>query len=92
MSQTTTRLSKIGTVVVPVSDQDRAIEFYVETLGFEKRADVPFGNGYRWVEVAPAGADDHDRHRPAAPGQAGRQRRDRHRPATPTTSTPSTPS
>jgi catechol 2,3-dioxygenase-like lactoylglutathione lyase family enzyme len=49
-------ISKVGTVVVPVSDQDRAIEFYVGTLGFEKRADVPFGNGYRWVEVAPAGA------------------------------------
>ena len=56
MSQTRTRLSKIGTVVIPVSDQDRAIEFYVETLGFEKRADVPFGNGYRWVEVAPPDA------------------------------------
>ena len=56
MSQTRTRLSKIGTVVIPVSDQDRAIEFYVETLGFEKRADVPFGNGYRWVEVGPADA------------------------------------
>jgi catechol 2,3-dioxygenase-like lactoylglutathione lyase family enzyme len=54
--QTKTRINKVGTVVVPVSDQDRAIEFYVDTLGFEKRADVPFGNGYRWVEVAPAGA------------------------------------
>ena len=57
MSTTQTRLNKIGVVVVPVSDQDRAIEFYVDTLGFEKRADVPFGNGYRWVEVAPPGAD-----------------------------------
>jgi catechol 2,3-dioxygenase-like lactoylglutathione lyase family enzyme len=56
VSTTTTRISKIGTVVVPVTDQDRAIEFYVETLGFEKRTDVPFGEGYRWVEVAPAGA------------------------------------
>jgi catechol 2,3-dioxygenase-like lactoylglutathione lyase family enzyme len=56
VSKTATRISKIGTVCVPVSDQDRAIEFYVETLGFEKRADVPFGNGYRWVEVAPADA------------------------------------
>ena len=56
MSKTATRIDKLGTVVIPVSDQDRAIEFYVETLGFEKRADVPFGNGYRWVEVAPAGA------------------------------------
>ena len=45
-------ITKVGTVVVPVTDQDRAIEFYVDKLGFEKRADVPFGNGYRWVEVA----------------------------------------
>jgi catechol 2,3-dioxygenase-like lactoylglutathione lyase family enzyme len=57
MASTKTRVSKIGTVVIPVSDQDREIDFYVNTLGFEKRADVPFGNGYRWVEVAPPGAD-----------------------------------
>ena len=56
MSTTATRITQLGTVVIPVSDQDRAIEFYVETLGFEKRADVPFGDGYRWVEVAPPGA------------------------------------
>ena len=54
--KTKTHINQIGTVVVPVADQDRAIEFYVETLGFEKRTDVPFGNGYRWVEVAPADA------------------------------------
>jgi catechol 2,3-dioxygenase-like lactoylglutathione lyase family enzyme len=40
-----------------VSDQDRAIDFYVDKLGFEKRADIPFGNGYRWVEVAPGDAE-----------------------------------
>ena len=57
MSQTATRISKVGVVVVPITDQERAIEFYVDALGFEKRADVPFGDGYRWVEVAPAGAD-----------------------------------
>ena len=56
MSQTKTRISQIGTVVIPVSDQDRAIAFYTESLGFEKRTDVPFGNGYRWVEVGPADA------------------------------------
>jgi catechol 2,3-dioxygenase-like lactoylglutathione lyase family enzyme len=53
MAATKTRVNKINTVVIPVTDQDRAIEFYVETLGFQKRADIPFGNGYRWVEVAP---------------------------------------
>ncbi len=56
MTNTKTRVNKISTVVIPVSDQDRAIEFYVETLGFEKRLDVPFGNGDRWVEVAPGDA------------------------------------
>jgi catechol 2,3-dioxygenase-like lactoylglutathione lyase family enzyme len=50
---TKTRVNKINTVVIPVSDQDRMIDFYVEKLGLEKRADIPFGNGYRWVEVAP---------------------------------------
>jgi catechol 2,3-dioxygenase-like lactoylglutathione lyase family enzyme len=50
-----THLKKIATVVIAVSDQDRQISFYVDTLGFEKRVDVPFGNGYRWVEVAPTG-------------------------------------
>ncbi len=54
MSTTRTHIDTIGTVVVPVSDQERAIAFYVETLGFEQRTDIPFGNGYRWVEVAPA--------------------------------------
>jgi catechol 2,3-dioxygenase-like lactoylglutathione lyase family enzyme len=57
VSTTKTRISKLGTVIIPVTDQERAIEFYVETLGFEKRTDVPFGDGYRWVEVAPAGAE-----------------------------------
>jgi catechol 2,3-dioxygenase-like lactoylglutathione lyase family enzyme len=50
-------IARLGTVVVPVSDQDRAIEFYVDTLGFEKVADVPFGDGNRWVAVAPEGAE-----------------------------------
>lgn len=52
-----TQIRQLGTVMVPVSDQDRALEFYTEKLGFEKRADIPFGRGDRWVEVAPAGAD-----------------------------------
>jgi catechol 2,3-dioxygenase-like lactoylglutathione lyase family enzyme len=56
VTSTKTRVNKIATVVVPVADQDRAVDFYVGTLGFEKRVDVPFGNGYRWVEVAPGDA------------------------------------
>jgi catechol 2,3-dioxygenase-like lactoylglutathione lyase family enzyme len=57
VSTATVQIRKIGTVVVPISDQERAIDFYVNTLGFEKRADVAMGDAYRWVEVAPAGAD-----------------------------------
>jgi predicted enzyme related to lactoylglutathione lyase len=55
-TSTATHITQVGTVIVPVSDQDRALEFYLDTLGFEKRLDVPFGRGDRWVEVAPAGA------------------------------------
>lgn len=51
-----TRISQVGTVFVPVSDQDRALEFYLDKLGFEKRADRPYGEGGRWVEVAPPGS------------------------------------
>ena len=53
MPSTKTRIDKVATVVIPVSDQDKQVDFYTEKLGFEKRVDVPFGNGYRWVEVAP---------------------------------------
>jgi catechol 2,3-dioxygenase-like lactoylglutathione lyase family enzyme len=56
-TQTKTNISQVGTVMVPVSDQDAAIAFYCDKLGLQKRSDTPFGNGERWVEVAPAGAD-----------------------------------
>jgi catechol 2,3-dioxygenase-like lactoylglutathione lyase family enzyme len=55
-TNTTTRITEVGTVIVPVSDQDRAIDFYCGKLGFEKRGDTPYGDGERWVEVAPPGA------------------------------------
>jgi catechol 2,3-dioxygenase-like lactoylglutathione lyase family enzyme len=57
MPSTQTRVSKINTIVIPVSDQDRAIDFYVEKLGLEKRSDIPFGDKYRWVEVSPRDAE-----------------------------------
>ena len=55
-TDTSTRISQVATIIVPVSDQDRAIEFYTGKLGFEKRADIPMGEAMRWVEVAPPGA------------------------------------
>ena len=46
-------LSQVGRVCVTVADTDRAIDFYVGTLGFEKVVDTPMDdNGMRWVEVA----------------------------------------
>jgi catechol 2,3-dioxygenase-like lactoylglutathione lyase family enzyme len=56
VSSTKTRVDKVATVIIPVADQDGMIDFYVEKLGLEKRVDTPFGNGYRWVEVAPGDA------------------------------------
>ena len=53
---TTTTLVDVRTVAVTVTDQDRAVEFYVDRLGFEKRRDLPIGDGFRWIEVAPPGA------------------------------------
>jgi len=53
MSNLKTKLNihQLGRVCVTVADTDRAIDFYVETLGFEKIVDVPMGPGARWVEV-----------------------------------------
>ncbi|MDX6582449.1 MAG: hypothetical protein QOI10_1633 [Solirubrobacterales bacterium] len=55
----TTAVSQLANVIVPVADQDAMLAFYTEKLGLEKRADVPFGDedGYRWIEVAPSGAE-----------------------------------
>jgi lactoylglutathione lyase len=54
--ESTTRITDVRTVGVPVTDQERALAFYCDTLGFEKRLDVPLGDGARWIEVAPPGA------------------------------------
>ena len=51
-----TRITDVGTVAVPVSDQDAAIGFYTGTLGLEVRMDAEFAPGQRWVEVASPGA------------------------------------
>jgi catechol 2,3-dioxygenase-like lactoylglutathione lyase family enzyme len=52
-----TRVSKVANVIIPVADLDRALRFYTEAQGLEKRVDLPFGGGSPWIEVAPAGAD-----------------------------------
>lgn len=49
-------ITDVGTIGVPVADQERALSFYRDALGFEVGIDAPFGEGSRWVEVAPRGA------------------------------------
>ena len=49
--QSKLNLTQVGRVCVTVADTDRAIDFYVDSLGFEKVVDVPMGPGMRWVEV-----------------------------------------
>jgi catechol 2,3-dioxygenase-like lactoylglutathione lyase family enzyme len=39
-------------VSVPVSNQDKAREFYVDTLGFELLVDNSWREGMRWIEVS----------------------------------------
>ena len=58
MSNVTSKLNltQVGRVCVTVADTDRAIDFYVGKLGFEKVVDVPMGEAMRWVEVALPGA------------------------------------
>ena len=53
------QITQVGRVMVPVADQDAAIAFYTEKLGFTVAADVPFGDGDRWVEVAPPAGGAH---------------------------------
>ncbi|MBN8866122.1 MAG: VOC family protein [Solirubrobacterales bacterium] len=54
-----TTVNNIGVAMFTVSDQDEAISFYTDKLGYELRADVSFGEGdsMRWVEVAPPGSN-----------------------------------
>jgi catechol 2,3-dioxygenase-like lactoylglutathione lyase family enzyme len=52
VSTTATGISQIQLVMIPSTDQDRSVAFY-EALGFEKRSDIPWGDGYRWIELYP---------------------------------------
>jgi len=51
-----TTIADVRTIGINVADQDAAIDFYVTTLGFEKRLDAPISPTMRWIEVAPPGA------------------------------------
>ena len=55
MKQRTMLISRIRTVAIPTTDQERSLAFYTDVLGFEKTLDAPFGPGQRWIEVSPPG-------------------------------------
>jgi predicted enzyme related to lactoylglutathione lyase len=46
-------IRKMKFTSVPVRDQDRALNFYVNVLGFTLQTDQPMGPGLRWIEVRP---------------------------------------
>jgi predicted enzyme related to lactoylglutathione lyase len=46
-------ISQLAVIPVLVENQDEALYFYVEQLGLEKRADITYAPGLRWLTVAP---------------------------------------
>ena len=86
----TAHVSKVANVIIPVADQDRALAFYTESLGLEKRVDVPFGDGDRWIEVAPCRRRHADRDLPSRPEHEPPAARTPASRCRPTTSTPTT--
>lgn len=72
-TQTPTSLTNIGVVMFAVSDQDSAMAFYTQKLGFQVRADTPFGehDEARWLEVAPPGSTARLALNPPMSGQPG---------------------
>ncbi|WP_128645313.1 VOC family protein [Rhodococcus sp. BS-15] len=57
-NHTSSTIVNIGVAMFSVSDQDAALAFYSQVLGFEVRGDLRFGpeGEYRWLEVAPPGS------------------------------------
>jgi lactoylglutathione lyase len=52
----TTTISDVRTISVNVTDQDDALRFYVDMLGFEKQLDALITETMRWITVAAPGA------------------------------------
>ncbi|MGD9793090.1 MAG: VOC family protein [Acidimicrobiia bacterium] len=70
---TPTTVSSIGVAMFTVADQDAALAFYTQKLGFELRADIRFGDNdeHRWLEVAPPGSTARLALNPPMGGQPG---------------------
>jgi catechol 2,3-dioxygenase-like lactoylglutathione lyase family enzyme len=53
MTDGAVHITQVATVVVPVTDQEQALAFYVGILGMRKVSDFTYATGERWLEVAP---------------------------------------
>ena len=42
---------KIKLTSVSIDDYDKALKFYTEVMGFQKKRDMPLGEGARWITV-----------------------------------------
>jgi catechol 2,3-dioxygenase-like lactoylglutathione lyase family enzyme len=70
---TSSTLTNIGVAMFAVADQDAALAFYTDKLGFEVRSDTRFGENdeMRWLEVAPPGSRARLALNPPMGGQPG---------------------
>ena len=50
-------LTRINFQSIPVSDQQRALEFYRDVMGMQVQTDAPYGDEYRWIFMEISGAD-----------------------------------
>ncbi|CAG5082912.1 MAG: glyoxalase/bleomycin resistance/extradiol dioxygenase family protein [Thermobacillus sp.] len=50
-------IQKLGQVMLYVNNQDQSKAFWTEKLGFKVKAEEDNGEGMRWIEIAPPGAD-----------------------------------
>ena len=64
------RIDRVQLVTIPTTDQARSLAFY-ESLGFEVRADFPWAEGHRWIEVYPPGTSTGLALIPAGPDPVG---------------------
>ena len=47
----------VSAISIPVSDQEKAKDFYQHTLGFDLVADNPWGASQRWITLSPGGGE-----------------------------------
>ncbi len=69
MTATKTHITGVRTVSIPVRDQDAALRFYVDTLGFVELRDHPTPGGGRFIELAPGSDTTIVTLEPASPEQ-----------------------